>query len=121
MTIKDDIAAIEAALAAGPTAGEWTIRMRSGFGGEEYASDLNDASGNRIRMANITLTGSEQALKNDAFVAAANPARLRRILDTMAQMGEAISNLLAEKSAAAQLSDACLTARAALAKYRGEA
>lgn len=101
--MKDDIKAIRAVLAAGPTPGEW-VACGPSFGDplprflNEVVSPDEADGGETVACA---LQGAEGLADADmAYIAACNPERIARLLDALEQ---AQSALAAERERAAQL------------------
>lgn len=114
--MNEDIKAIEVALTAGPTAGEWKHLGNAAHVGSKcvFTTDARDP---------------QQRITDARYLAACDPARLRRVLDTVQALSGSLAALLpmmeswredysydvGDKEAPAM--DA---ARAALALYEGK-
>lgn len=95
---NSDIVAIEEALAAGPTEGEWMVQ----------ALNLSPHHDTGIRVRGESVSGyaavlntkwphekqREEQRANARWIATSNPARLRRVLDTMQAMAGALEACL---------------------------
>ena len=80
MTITDDIAAIKAALDAGPTAGPWELRV---------VDDLGAVAGGNGWVDAVS-AGGEQELKDAAHIAACSPDRIARLVAHVERLEKAL-------------------------------
>lgn len=78
MTTEEHIAALRAALEAGPTAGSWYAD--SAISGDGFVV-MSEAAG--IRVAHCHDTGHLPFTLNAAYIAAAHPAAIRSVLDAL--------------------------------------
>jgi hypothetical protein len=127
LLVSDDVRAIEQALEAGPTLTEYPWNWHA----DPIKGDPLSRSRYEVTSFGRTITrtyySDAAALTEAAYIAAANPARLRCILDTMRAQAEALA--FYEAGCDANEGEACgydgnlccKTARAALTLYRGEA
>lgn len=100
--IKEDIAALEKALEAGPTPGPWAHGIYKGYCIDwvrtehpdfqqepygAYVADLEDMARNEIAQTGNAAGQSKEADKrwpnNAAYIAACSPDRIRRLLDAL--------------------------------------
>lgn len=90
-SISDDVRAIEEALAAGPTQGPWHVEPQQEDGRWEICTSSPGAWILDVRSTSeATETERAEDLANVELMAACDPDRLRRVLDTMQAMVEAL-------------------------------
>lgn len=101
--MNEDIKAIEVALTAGPTAGEWKHSGNAAHVGSKcvFTTDARDP---------------QQRITDARYLAACDPARLRRVLDTMQAQAQALTSITKMETAEAMR----LRAAHALALYEGK-